>query len=171
VSTVESRPGGTPAAGGAFYIRPLREGDLPQVLEIERECFSTPWRESTFRSLLRRTDTDLYVADVGGRVVGYAACWTVIDQSELGNVAVTADARGSGIGGALVDAVIERVRRRGSRECFLEVCESNRGAQRIYRDRGFVVVGRRRSYYAAPTEDALVMRLVILDTADDPGLS
>ncbi|HEX5725089.1 MAG TPA: ribosomal protein S18-alanine N-acetyltransferase [Longimicrobiaceae bacterium] len=170
MSTVDARRGGAFPAEGAFRVRPLREGDLPQVMPIELECFSTPWKEGTFRSLMRRTDTDIYVAETGGRVVGYAAAWTVIDQSELGNVAVTAAARGAGIGGALVDAIVERVRRRGSRECFLEVRESNHRAQALYRRRGFAVVGRRRAYYAAPMEDALVMRLVILDTVDAPGV-
>jgi ribosomal-protein-alanine N-acetyltransferase len=140
-------------------IRPMREHDLPRVMEIEVQCFSTPWKEPTFKGLMRRTDTDLYVAEIEGRIVGYAACWTVIDQSELGNVAVTPDARGLGVGGALVDTVVERVKARGATECFLEVRESNGVARAIYRDRGFTVVGRRRSYYAHPTEDALVKRL------------
>jgi ribosomal-protein-alanine N-acetyltransferase len=142
-----------------FRIRPMLGADLPRVMEIENACFSTPWKEPTFRGLMRRTDTDLFVAEQDGHILGYAACWTVIDQSELGNVAVAAEARGRGIGGALVDTVIARVRERGAGEVFLEVRESNRSAQSIYRDRGFVVVGRRRSYYAHPTEDALVMRL------------
>jgi ribosomal-protein-alanine N-acetyltransferase len=146
-------------ADPGFVIRPMREPDLPQVLEIEVACFSTPWKDATFRGLLRRTDTDLFVAELDDRVAGYAACWTVIDQSELGNVAVAPSARGLGMGGALVDAVVERVKERGAHECFLEVRESNEVAQSIYRDRGFSVVGRRRSYYAQPTEDALVMRL------------
>lgn len=146
-------------AEAPFHIRRLREDDLPRVLEIEGTAFSTPWRETTFRGLLRRTDTDLFAAEADGRLVGYAACWTVFDQSELGNVAVAEEARGMGIGGALVDAVVERVKERGAHECFLEVRESNVVAQGVYRERGFVVVGRRRSYYAKPTEDALVMRL------------
>jgi len=142
-----------------FTIRPMREADLPRVLEIEVVCFSVPWKEATFLSLLRRTDSDLYVAEDRGGIIGYTACWTVIDQSELGNVAVAPGARGRGAGGALVDTVVERVRERGARELFLEVRESNLGAQALYRERGFVVVSRRRSYYAHPTEDALVMRL------------
>ena len=149
-------------AEAPFQIRPLREDDLPRVMEIEATCFSTPWREATFRGLLRRTDTDLFAAELDdGRLVGYAACWTVIDQSELGNVAVAGEARGMGVGGALVDMVVERVKERGAHECFLEVRESNVVAQALYRERGFVVVGRRRSYYSQPTEDALVMRLRI----------
>jgi [ribosomal protein S18]-alanine N-acetyltransferase len=54
---------------------------------------------------------------------------------------------------------VERVKERGAHELFLEVRESNEAAQRVYRERGFVVVGRRKSYYSAPVEDALVMRL------------
>jgi len=146
-------------ADPGFRIRPLVEGDLPGVMAIENASFSTPWKEPTFRGLLRRTDTDLFVAELDGAVAGYAACWTVIDQSELGNVAVSPTARGLGIGGALVDTVVERVKERGAHELFLEVRESNHVAQAIYRDRGFVVVGRRRNYYAQPSEDALVMRL------------
>jgi [ribosomal protein S18]-alanine N-acetyltransferase len=150
------------APSDRFRIRPLREGDLARVMEIEAECFSTPWKDSTFQGLMKRTDTDLLVAETAdGRVAGYAACWTVIDQSELGNVAVSADARGSGMGGALVDAVIGAIRARGSLECFLEVRESNEAAQSLYRRRGFETVGRRRRYYSLPTEDALVMRLRI----------
>jgi ribosomal-protein-alanine N-acetyltransferase len=149
------------SAEPAFAVRPMREDDLARVMQIEVVCFSTPWKENTFRSLLRRTDTDLYVAenDDDGGILGYTACWTVIDQSELGNVAVAPEARGRGIGGTLVDTVVERVKERGAHELFLEVRESNVVAQAIYRERGFAVVGRRRSYYAHPTEDALVMRL------------
>jgi ribosomal-protein-alanine N-acetyltransferase len=148
--------------GAAFRLRPLGEADLERVMEIEVACFSTPWKESTFRGLLRRTDTDLVAAeDEERRLLGYAVCWTVVDQSELGNVAVAEEARGAGVGRALVEAVIERVRARDSRECFLEVRESNAVAQALYHDMGFEVVGRRRAYYALPTEDALVMRLFV----------
>ena len=143
-------------------VRAFRAEDLARVMEIERECFSTPWREVTFRGLMKRLDTDLLVAETAeGRVVGYAACWTVIDQSELGNVAVSPSARGAGAGGALVDGVVERIRDRGATECYLEVRESNEAAQSLYRQRGFEVVGRRPRYYSLPTEDALIMRLRI----------
>jgi [ribosomal protein S18]-alanine N-acetyltransferase len=160
MASTEASAGARPAAGG-FRIRAAREADLPAMLEVEETCFSTPWKEATFRALMKRTDTDVLVAERGGKVVGYAACWTVIDQAELGNVAVAPEARGCGIGGALVDEVVDRVRARGAMECYLEVRESNQEAQSVYRHRGFAVVGRRARYYSRPTEDALVMRLRI----------
>ncbi len=53
-------------------LRPMKDSDLDQVSAIERSCFSTPWSRNTFRSLLRRSDTDLWVATVVDTVVGYA---------------------------------------------------------------------------------------------------
>jgi [ribosomal protein S18]-alanine N-acetyltransferase len=143
---------------GEIFVRPLFESDLPALMMIERASFSTPWRETTFRGLLFRKDSDLIAATRDGRVVGYAVCWTVGDQAELGNVAVAADERGRGIGRRLVDAALESVRARGAKECFLEVRESNTEARALYEKCEFEAIGRRRNYYARPTEDAFVMR-------------
>jgi [ribosomal protein S18]-alanine N-acetyltransferase len=151
------------AADELVVIRPLMVGDLGDVLRIECSSFTTPWQETTFRSLLDRSDTDMLAAERRGVLIGYSVCWTVADQSELGNVAVAPEARGTGTGRRLVEAALSRLRRRGSRECFLEVRLSNAVAQALYRDLGFEVVGRRRAYYSKPTEDALVMRIALDD--------
>jgi len=149
-----------PPTQAEVKVRALRGSDIPRVLEIENTSFSTPWKESTFRGLLGRTDTDLIAALRRDELIGYAVTWAVLDQAELGNVAVAPEARGTGAGRVLVRAVIERLRYRRIRECFLEVRASNTVAQSLYESLGFEVVGRRRAYYAQPTEDALVMRLV-----------
>jgi ribosomal-protein-alanine N-acetyltransferase len=120
-----------------------------------------PWSEATFRGLLRRSDSDLYVADVRGAVAGYAVFWSVSDQGELGNVAVAADHRGRGLGRKLVETVLARAAERGVREIFLEVRKSNEGAQNLYRTFGFFEVGKRKNYYLEPVEDALIMKKVI----------
>jgi ribosomal-protein-alanine N-acetyltransferase len=41
---------------------------------------------------------------------------------------------------------------------FLEVRESNHGAQTLYRQFGFIEIGRRPDYYQNPSETAIVMR-------------
>lgn len=139
-------------------LRDLTFGDLPRIIEIEQSCFSTPWQRSTFESLLHRADTDLIGADIDGLLVGYSVTWTILDQSELGNVAVLPEARGRGLGRMLIEAALGRVRARGARECYLEVRESNRLARDLYARLGFEAIGVRRRYYARPVEDAVVMR-------------
>lgn len=137
----------------------MTAADLPAVMAIEASSYSVPWTEATFRGLLRRRDADCIVATHADRPVGYAVAWSILDQCELGNVAVGRDWRGMGIGRTLVLAVLEKARARGVDEVFLEVRPSNTVAQRLYTAIGFRPVGRRRNYYQQPNEDALVMRL------------
>lgn len=149
-----------------IVLRDMTWSDLSAVVTIEREAYSVPWSDATFRGLLRRRDAEMITAEAHGRVVGYAVFWCVLDQGELGNVAVAAPARGLGIGARLVAEVLLRAARRHIREVFLEVRPSNSVARRLYEQYGFRAVGRRRNYYQEPVEDALVLRRV-LDS--DPG--
>ena len=142
-----------------LVIRPLSYADIPSVMAIERESFTTPWRAVTFEGLLSRSDSDLLGATRRGYLVGYSVAWTVGEQAELGNVAVEASERGRGTGRRLVEEALARIRERGAREVYLEVRESNEKARTLYEDCGFQVIGRRRNYYTKPVEDALVMRL------------
>lgn len=142
-------------------MRDLTGEDLAQILAIEQASFSTPWRRATFEGLLRRDDADLIGAIGEGRLIGYAITWTILDQAELGNVAVTPEVRRRGVGRLLVEAALRRVKERGARECFLEVRESNAVARRLYEELGFASIGRRRRYYSSPVEDALVMRVAL----------
>ncbi|MGH7458853.1 MAG: ribosomal protein S18-alanine N-acetyltransferase [Longimicrobiaceae bacterium] len=146
------------AARAVTSLRSLEPPDLPAVLGIERASFSTPWSERTFRSLLHRGDADLLVAADAGGVTGYAAAWWAADQAELGNLAVRPESRGRGVGRALLEAMLDRLRLRGVRECFLEVRVSNRAGLALYRAAGFTQAGLRKGYYTRPREDAVVMR-------------
>jgi [ribosomal protein S18]-alanine N-acetyltransferase len=148
---------GVPAAAQP-RIRSMTHADLDRVMEIELESYAMPWSEATFRGLLRRRDAELVVVEIGETIVGYTASWYVLDQAELGNVAVAADRRGRGLGALLVESALLRAERWGAREIFLEVRPSNRFARRLYERFGFLEVGRRANYYSRPEEDALVMR-------------
>jgi [ribosomal protein S18]-alanine N-acetyltransferase len=145
----------------SLEIRTMRSADLPQVMLIELSTFTMPWSEATFRGLLRRRDSDLFVADIKGEIAGYAVFWAVMDQGELGNVAVDDTYRGKGIGSKLIKAVLDRANSRGVREIFLEVRKTNVRAQDLYKSFGFFEVGRRKNYYLEPLEDALVMKKII----------
>jgi ribosomal protein S18 acetylase RimI-like enzyme len=57
-------------------------------------------------------------------------CW-------LEDLFVSADARGRGVGRALVDAAVERARARGCRRIQLDVNEQNGEALALYRSTGF----------------------------------
>lgn len=143
----------------AIHLREMRDDDMARVLQVEQMSYSIPWSEVTFRGLLKRRDAELIVALLDENVIGHAIYWHVLDQGELGNVAVAPDVRGLGAGALLVGEIITRAAARGVHELFLEVRPSNVNARHLYAKFGFVQVGRRKNYYQQPIEDALVLRL------------
>ena len=154
----------TPAADAltATVLRRGESDDLPRIVEIERASFSDPWSVAAFRSALREERVHLLVATSAGAVSGYAIWWCVAGEVELANLAVAPEARGRGIGGALLDAAMSAGRADGCDWMHLEVRESNLAGRALYSSRGFAIVGRRRRYYSNPVEDALLLRARLL---------
>lgn len=142
-----------------YRVVPMAEKHLPALAELERACFSHPWSEGMLREELTREGGVFFVAEgPGGAVLGYAGVETVLDEGYITNVAVGAPYRRQGIAGALVAALAEYGR---GRLAFLtlEVRASNAPAMALYHKYGFVQVGRRKNYYDAPREDAILMKL------------
>jgi ribosomal protein S18 acetylase RimI-like enzyme len=63
--------------------------------------------------------------------------WRASDDCLLEDLFVSADARGGGLGRALVQAAIDRARERGSRRIELDTAERNEAAVSLYRSFGF----------------------------------
>lgn len=135
----------------------MTAADVDAVAALEALAFSTPWQADTFRTLLERPGAELHVLDADGELAGYAVLWCILDQGELANIAIREQDRGLGLGGVLLDHVLEVASGRGVRSLFLEVRESNAAAAALYESRGFREIGRRKDYYERPREDARVL--------------
>jgi ribosomal-protein-alanine N-acetyltransferase len=143
-------------------FREGRETDLAAIHAIELASFADPWALEGFRDMLDHPRAKLIVVEgADALLVGYAVAWFVADESEIANFAIAPSARRLGIGGRLLDRIIDEASTFGAATVFLEVRESNVAAQSLYASRGFVPGGRRPKYYRRPEEDALVMRLAL----------
>ena len=131
---------------------------VPQVAALEKMCFSDPWSEGSVASELSNPLSRWLVAVEGEQVLGYVGSQTVLDESDMMNLAVDPAFRRRGIARALVLALIEELGKMGSRCLPLEVRASNESAQALYAQLGFESVGRRKNYYFNPREDALILR-------------
>jgi ribosomal-protein-alanine N-acetyltransferase len=141
-----------------YRIRDLTHGDLDGVMAIEKASFPSPWSRALFEEEIGRAFSDAIVAvePPGGKVAGYAICWTVGEDSHLLNIAVRPDARNRGIGRSLLRECIRRGARAGGRRIYLEVRTGNEPALSLYRREGFRFVGLRKGYYVDTGEDAIV---------------
>jgi ribosomal protein S18 acetylase RimI-like enzyme len=75
---------------------------------------------------------------------------------EMKRLYVAPEARGMGLGKALVDAIIQRVKELGYREIRLDTLPSMTGAQQLYKRAGFVEI---QAYYETPLEGTLFLGL------------
>jgi len=136
----------------------MNESHVAQVAALEKICFSDPWSENSVASELKNPLSCWLVAEVDGEVAGYVGSQTVMDESDMMNVAVHPDYRRKGIAEKLVMELVEALKKRDSRCLTLEVRASNEPARALYEKLGFVQVGLRKNYYRNPREDALILR-------------
>lgn len=130
------------------------ESDLPAIEKIEAQCFSDPWPSAV---IAQRLDTFLVARAPDGAPMGYLCLSSVLDEGSIDNVAVAPAYRRQGVADGLMNAALERARGRGLAFITLEVRASNEAAIALYAKHGYGEVGRRKNYYAAPREDAILM--------------
>ena len=140
-------------------IMRMNADHVASVAAIEKECFGRDaWSEKSVSGELTNALALWLVAVEGGTVAGYVGSQTVCNETDMMNVAVTADFRRQGIGEKLVTALVEELKAIESHSLTLEVRASNTPAQALYEKLGFTEVGRRPRYYQNPKEDALILR-------------
>lgn len=141
-----------------MMLERMNEDHVAQVAALEKLCFPDPWSERSVASELDNPLSLWLVATEGERVLGYVGSQSVLDEADMMNVAVHPDARRRGLARSLVEALIEQLKDREVRMLTLEVRASNEPAKALYESMGFTQVGRRKNYYLAPREDALILR-------------
>lgn len=129
------------------------------VAALEKICFgSEAWSERSVAGELVNPLSLWLVWQECGEVMGYVGSQTVMDETDMMNVAVHPGARRRGIAEQLILALCEELAKRGSRCLTLEVRASNAPAIALYEKLGFLEIGRRKNYYRNPREDALILR-------------
>lgn len=136
----------------------MNEAHVAQVAALEKICFSDPWSEASVAGELTNELSLWLVAVENDTVLGYVGSQTVLDSTDIMNVAVDPAKRGKGIAKALLTELEQQLRQQGVTSILLEVRPSNTPAVGLYTSLGFVQVGRRPRYYQNPREDALILK-------------
>ena len=141
-------------------IGECEEGDMREIMEIERDSFPSPWSENLFRRELTNPIARMLVGRIdplpGKPVAGYIVYWRVADEMHLHNIAVRKDQRRKRVAFLLLREAIRASKSEGARWITLEVRRSNLPAQNLYEKFGFSVKGVRPGYYSDTGEDALI---------------
>ena len=145
-------------------IRVYQPGDLEELKRITVEAFDglaldqrveeqfgvlngRDWRWRKARDVeedARANPTGLFVAVASGRIAGYIS--TRLDREagkgRIPNLAVAAEARGSGLGRRLIEHALEYFRQEGMAYAMIETMAYNEAGNHLYPACGFAEVAR-----------------------------
>ncbi|WP_181700779.1 GNAT family N-acetyltransferase [Chthonobacter albigriseus] len=140
--------------------------DVDDLAEIHAASFHRGWSPAEIEALLVQDRVITVVlrrsSPFGTRSpIGFVMVRATADEAEVLTLAVNPRHRGKGHARRLMDEAIRRLYHDRVKALFLEVDEGNVPALTLYGRLGFLQVGRRGQYYAAPgakASAALVMR-------------
>lgn len=121
------------------YIRWMIRRDMPEVLDIESACFSSPWSEDDFIRRLRQRNVIGMVLEVDERVHAFMLYELQRGRLELVNLAVGPLHQRGGLGTMLIEKLKSKLSENiGRRQTILvDVAERNLSFQLFLRSLGF----------------------------------
>ncbi len=151
-----------PAPETEYFIRPLTDKHLNEVLRLNVRCFRNGenYTKHTFGYLLGESRNLSYrVVTSSGEMVGFVFVLVNEDGSaHLTTIGVAPEHRRRRIANRLLDHIEEALRRRNIITVVLEVRVSNTIAQDLYRNTGYTVVQRLAKYYNNGEDCYLMMK-------------
>ena len=130
-------------------LRSAAAEDAEALAAVHAKAFDASWTCDDIARLMQIMGGFALLAEEDG-VVGFILARTMGGEAEILTLAVAPWARRSGVGAALVQAVVERAQALGASALFLEVAADNDAAARVYLKAGFEQAGLRRAYYSRP---------------------
>lgn len=149
---------------GPESIRAMELEDLDAVQAIEDAAQLTPWSTSHFRDCLNNAN---YLCQVvvghDDEPVAFLILSRILDETHVLNVAVAPARQRRGIARMMLVKAMDDARQDAMTVMYLEVRESNAGAQTLYRQLGFEVCGVRKNYYrkGGGHENAVLMQCLL----------
>lgn len=148
-------------------IRWLIRRDMDEVLAIERASFEFPWTEEEFLCCLRQRNCIGTVAELDHEIVGFMIYELHQSMLRILNFAVAPKMRRQGVGGQMVQRLVDKLSQQRRREIVLEVRETNLDAQLFFKNSEFKAVHVLRNHYDDTLEDAYYMRYSLKNASAD----
>ncbi len=133
-----------------FHCRLAVIADLDQLVALEKQCFTEDRiSRRSFRRFIEMPRDRLIVAVSGDQILGYSLVLmrSATRLARIYSIAVSAAARGQGLGSQLVQQAEHYAVEAGRIIMRLEVREDNAPAIRLYQQLGYRQFGTYRDYY------------------------
>lgn len=144
-----------------YRVEKVTQKGVRIVSEMENEIFSFPWAYESFETLINNPCNHFYIVFDDDVPVAYFGIMIIMNECDIYNIAVRPIYQGKGIGSFIMQEIIKICRKNEVDTITLEVREFNYRAIGLYEKYGFKLISRIKGYYSKPSEDGLLMRLII----------
>jgi len=146
-----------------LWATPERVAD---IAALHARLFNPAWDAESICRLIEHPAAAAFVAQVRDpkAIAGFVIGQIAADQAEIQSIGVAPEWQRRGIARQMVEGLIRAARRAEVARLFLEVAADNAAAIRLYEGLAFVVVARRKGYYArsgSQPVDALILSLAL----------
>ena len=145
----------------------LSSVEIPSLLSIEEQNSDYPWSQLQFTTSIENSNNLCYCRSLNGKTIGYLIAMLAEDTADILNIGIDTDFQRKGYGTALLNHLIEELRKRDIGEIFLEVRAGNKSAIQFYKRQGFEEISVRKNYYTKNSknqsqgEDGIIMSIKI----------
>lgn len=138
-----------------FFETTALATELHQVAE-NSYTYGSPWTVDQFIADIRNEQSEYLILEKA-HIAGFLGYHQFLDEMEIFNLVVHTDEKHKGLGATLLKELFRVAEEDQMSQILLEVRVSNFSAQNLYLSHGFEIIARRKNYYQAPVEDALIM--------------
>ncbi len=121
--------------------------DLEQMKDTLYSDYDNFWSYNILKQELENDKTKYIIARENNEIVGFAGILIIFDEANLNNIVVKKSCRGRGIGGELLETLIDLCSDLNLKTFTLEVNVENVPAIKLYEKFGFKNLGIRKKYY------------------------
>ena len=147
----------------AYMIRAMQLDDVPQAVQIDKECFPLSKQPMAYKNDLLYNQMARYIVAYDSEdpdrtyIAGVMGFWLMAGEAHIMTIGVRKNCRRHGIGRLMLQSAIELAKACNAFAITLAVRRSNTEALSLYADHGFTERGIRKNYYNETNEDAVIM--------------
>jgi ribosomal-protein-alanine N-acetyltransferase len=153
-------------------IRNATVADIPAMMDLGATSRTAPqWNEQHYSRIFADDDGSrkVLVIEKNSRILGFIVARGFSGEWEIENILVSPSDQRRGLATQLLKEFMKSIPKNLPVSIFLEVREGNCAARALYEKQGFQPVGKRKSYYSGPEEDAIVYRIGNSINCTSPG--
>ncbi len=107
----------------------------------------------------------IFVIETNNKIIGFIEALLIenINECEIFHIEISKNFRNKNFGFKLMLNFLQFLINKNVNNIFLEVRESNNIAKKLYNKLNFKFIGNRKNYYSNPKENAILMKLNLID--------